>query len=86
MSGLQDSNGEEEGKSKNSTINEEGKELVWCPKDQELGIGNGATKRDDDGELTQIGQRGCTTIDYMVRDEAGRARPLEMVIGIWSKE
>ena len=62
-------------------INEEERELVEWAKNQGLGIGNGATKGDEEGEWTQIGQRGCTTIDYVIRNEEGRHKMQEMVIG-----
>ena len=61
-------------------IYEEGKELVESAEDQCLGLGNGVTKGDEEGEWTQIGQRGCTTIDYLVRYEEGRYRIQAMVV------
>ena len=80
--GLWDSEGEiEQRRSKDTVLNEEGKELVGWLEEQGLGIGNGATKGDEGGEWTQVGQRGCSTIDYVTRNEEGRRKIEEMIIG-----
>ena len=71
--GLWDRNGERENReSKDETINEEGKEMVSWMEQQGLGIANGATVGDENGEWTQIEPRGCTTIDYTIRNEIGK--------------
>ena len=38
-------------------------------------------KGDEEGEWTQIGQRGCTTIDYIIKNEEGRDKIQEMAVG-----
>lgn len=80
--GLWDSNGvREERYSKDGTVNEEGKELIGWLEENGMGIGNGATEGDGGGEWTYIGARGCTTIDYGVRNELGRDKITKMEIG-----
>ena len=80
-SGLWDSEGDKEArKSKDKIINEEGMDLVSWVEEQGIGIGNGATRGDEDGEWTQIGQRGCTTIDYVIRNEKGKDKIEDMIV------
>lgn len=80
--GLWDSSGEkEERRSKDTRMNEEGKEMVKWLEENGMGIGNGATEGDERGEWTFIGGRGCTTIDYVVRNEAGRDKIKSMKVG-----
>ena len=47
--------------------------MSWI-EDQGLNIWNGATKGDNKSEWIQVGQKGCITIDYVVRNEERRAR------------
>lgn len=68
-------------KSKDSKMNEEGKEMVKWVEENGMGIGNGATEGDEEGEWTFIGGRGCTTIDYVVRNEAGRDKIQKIKVG-----
>ena len=80
--GLWNSEGKkEERKSKDKILNEEGKELVNWVEEKGLGVGNGTTKGDEEGEWTRIGQRGCTTIDYIIRNEEGRGKIQEIAVG-----
>ena len=50
-------------------MNEEGKELVIWLEEHGMGIVNGSTEGDEKGEWTQVGQRGCSTIDYVIRND-----------------
>ena len=72
--GLWDSKGEREARRSKDKVINEGRELVEWAENQGLGIGNGATKGDDEGKWTQIGQRGCTTIDEKRGRETQNAR------------
>ena len=73
--GLWDGEGDKEDrKGKDKATNEEGKELINWLEEHDMGIGNGATRGDEEGESTQIGQRGCTTIDYVIRNEEGKKK------------
>lgn len=45
-----------------------------------MGIGNETTEGDEEGESTHTGSRDCTTIDYVVRNEAAKER-VKMVVG-----
>jgi hypothetical protein len=79
--GLWSSDGEKETRSsKDKTVNEEGLELIKWLEENGLGIGNGTDGGDKEGEWTYIGARGCTTIDYVVRNEIARDE-IEMKVG-----
>ena len=71
----------EDRKSKDLILNEEGKELVTWLEEHGMGIGNGSTEEDAKGEWTQVGQRGCLTIDYVIRNDEGRRKIERMWIG-----
>lgn len=80
--GLWLSTGERETrKSKDKTDNIEGKELIGRLEENGMGIGNGAMEGDEEGEWTYVGSRGCTSIDYGIRNEKGREKIKKMWIG-----
>lgn len=80
--GLWSSDGErEERKSKDEGENKEGREMLKWMEENGIGIGNGATKGDEEGQWTYVGARGCTTIDYVIRNERGREKIIVIKVG-----
>lgn len=62
--------GEMNRKSKDKTVENEGRRLVNMIEEIEEYIMNGSVKGDKKGEFTYIGAKGCTVIDYNIVNEA----------------
>lgn len=77
-----DSEGEkEERKSKDKVVREEGKEMVSWLEESGMGIGNGTESDESKGIWILLESRGCTVIDYVTRNEAGRDKINGMRMG-----
>lgn len=67
--------------SKDRKMNKEGKKLVEMIEERGWSIFNGNITRDEEGEFTFTGGKGCTVIDYVIGDEEVRGKIGSMKIG-----
>ncbi|EZA51889.1 hypothetical protein X777_09582 [Ooceraea biroi] len=71
----------EERRSKDKTVNGDGRRLLEELREMGLEILNGGIKGDEEGEYTYIGQRGQTVIDYVIVDGGMRNKIERMEVG-----
>lgn len=72
---------EERRHSKDKIINEQGKDLLACVEELGLGILNGNKQGDERGEITFIGKKGSSVIDYAICNAEAWEEIQQMKIG-----